>query len=108
MAEFRHIIRIANTDLDGNKKIINELRKIKGVSFMFANALCNVANIDKAKKTGYLSDEEIDKFNDIIKNPIKYNIPPWMLNRRKDYETGEDKHLTTGAVSYTHLTLPPS
>ncbi|MBC7111537.1 MAG: 30S ribosomal protein S13, partial [Methanothermobacter sp.] len=42
---------------------------------------------------GYLSDEEIERLEEAIKNPAKYNIPSWMINRRNDYETGEDKHL---------------
>ena len=44
---FRYFVRIANTDLDGNKPIGNALRKIKGVSFMFSNMICSVAGIDK-------------------------------------------------------------
>ena len=90
---FRYFVRIANTDLDGNKPIFNALRKIKGVSFMFSNMICNLAGIDKMTKAGYLSDEEIKKLDDILNNPLKYNAPSWMLNRRKDYETQADRHL---------------
>ena len=51
---FRYFVRIANTDLDGNKPIGNALRKIKGVSFMFANMICSVAGIDKDDLKRYL------------------------------------------------------
>lgn len=91
--EFKHIIRIANTDLDGNKQVYIALRKVKGINFMFSNAILNVTKIDKTKKAGYLTDEEVKKIDDIIYNPSKYNIPVWLFNRRKDYETGENKHL---------------
>ena len=91
--EFKHIIRVANTDLDGNKKAYIALRKIKGISFMFSNAILNVTKIDKTKKAGYLTDEEVKRINDVIYDPSKYNIPHWLFNRRRDYETGENKHL---------------
>src|SRR3989344_3273547 len=97
---FKHILRIANTDLDGNKQILSALRKIKGVSFMFANMICSATKVDKKKKVGYLSDDEARKLDDAVRNPLKYNAPLWMLNRRKDYDTGEDKHINTGDIDF--------
>lgn len=90
--EFKELVRIANSDLSGKKPIYDALRKIKGVSFMFANAICNAAKIDKFKKTGSLTSEEVKKIESVIQN--HKTIPTWMLNRSKDYDTGEDKHLT--------------
>ncbi|MBD3313228.1 30S ribosomal protein S13 [Candidatus Woesearchaeota archaeon] len=97
--EFRHILRIANTDLEGKKQLLTALRKIKGVNFMFANMVCNLTGVDKNKRVGDLSDNEAEKLNDAITDPLKYKAPLWMLNRRRDYETGEDKHLTTGNIN---------
>ena len=91
--EFKHIVRIANTDLDGNKAILVALKKIKGVGYSFANFACKNAEVDINKKTGYLSDAEISKLDTVIRNPIKYNSPIWMLNWQKEYESGLDKHL---------------
>jgi len=82
MDKVRAIVRIANTDLDGNKKVYYALRKIKGVSFMFSSAICNLTDLDKNKKVGILSDKEIKDIEDVISNPKKF--PKWMLNRRKD------------------------
>ncbi len=91
--EFRQILRVANTDLDGNKAILVGLRKIKGVGFSFANVVCNVLGIDKTKKVGNLTDEEVQAIEDVLTNPMKYNIPSWMLNLRNSPEEGVDKHL---------------
>ncbi len=91
--EFRHLVRIANTDLQGEKSVANALTKIKGIKFMFANAICNLAGIDGTKKTGELDDAEVKKISDVLKEPSKFNIPEWIFNRRKDYETGENRHL---------------
>lgn len=100
--EFKHIVRIANTDLDGNKKIADAIRKIKGINFAFSNMICNFVGVDKTKKAGNLLDFEIKKIDEAVRNPKKFGAPSWMLNRRKDYETGEDKHLLSSDLNFTH------
>ncbi|HIH24409.1 TPA: 30S ribosomal protein S13 [Candidatus Woesearchaeota archaeon] len=97
----RFIIRIANTDLNGERKIPIALTKIKGVSHMFANALCEATGIDKSKKAGDLSDAEEKSLNDAIRNPKAVGIPVWMTNRRNDPETGEDSHLIGSDIAFT-------
>src|SRR3989338_6023544 len=98
--DFRYFVRIANTDLDGNKKISQALTKIKGVGFMFANLLCNIAGIDKNAKTGYMKDDQVKRIDEVLNDPLKYNAPSWMLNRRKNYEDGKDYHIITGNLSF--------
>jgi small subunit ribosomal protein S13 len=101
MAATRYIIRVANTDLNGEKPIALALCKIKGIHHMFASALCYVAGIDKRKKAGDLSDAEEKQLNDLIRNPAKAGIPEWMLNRRNDVETGETMHLIGSDIAFT-------
>ena len=91
-AQFKHIVRIANTDLDGNRKTADAIRKIKGIGFTFSTAICHLAQIDGTKKAGNLAPEEVKKLDDAIANIAKL-APIWMLNRRKDLEDGTDKHL---------------
>ena len=97
MADSKQIVRIAQDYLDGNKSIFKGLMKIKGIGFMFSNAICNVLEIDKEKKIGELSEEEIQKINKFLENPSE-RFPVWMLNRRKDYETGENIHLASAKL----------
>ena len=99
--ELKYFVRIANTDLDGNKPIHHALIKIKGISYMFSNAICNVAGIEKTKKAGYLSDDEANKIDEIIKEPSKFKIPSWLFNRKKDPEENLDKHLVSSTLSFT-------
>lgn len=98
--EFRYLVRIMHTDIDGNKIVAMALRKIKGINYMFSSAICQMANIESTKKTGELSDEEVLKLEDVIKNPSKFKIPIWMFNRRKDYETDEDRHLLVSDLDF--------
>ena len=92
--EFRHIIRIAETDLNGNHKVAQALTSIKGTGTSLAHIIVKKANIDPGARLGVLSDMELDKIRDIMKTPAKYGIPGWFLNRQKDGETGKDLHLT--------------
>ncbi|MBT4541062.1 30S ribosomal protein S13 [Candidatus Woesearchaeota archaeon] len=99
--DYKHIIRVANTDLDGSKGIAQALKKIKGVSFMFANMLCHLAKVDNDKQAGKLNEKEVESLNSCIKDPLTSGSPKWMLNRRNDYVTGEDKHLVMGDLKFT-------
>jgi len=99
--ETKYFVRIANTDLVGSKSIYLALHKIKGISFMFANAVCAATNVPKSKKAGELSEKEISQLTQAITNPAKFNIPTWLLNRRKDYDTGIDKHILTSDIDFT-------
>ncbi|ENN95960.1 30S ribosomal protein S13P [Methanocaldococcus villosus KIN24-T80] len=92
-AEFKYLLRISRTDIDGNKKVIMALQDIYGVGEAMARAIIRVTGIDPNKKAGYLTDEEVKKIEDVLSDPAKYGIPSWMFNRRKDYVTGEDKHV---------------
>ena len=94
-SNYRHIVRVVNTDLKGEKKVHMALHKIKGVSFMFSNFVCYMAKVDPLKKAGNLTDEEVARLEDVIRNPATYNAPTWLLNRQNDYETGHDMHLIT-------------
>ncbi len=101
MAEFKHIVRIANTDLKGEKKLVIALQRIKGVSYNFAHAICHAAGISRDKQAGVMTDAEEKRLTEVVLHPEQHGIPTWMLNRRKDPETGADKHLMLGDIGYT-------
>lgn len=92
--QFQHIIRIAETDLDGSQKVAQALTGVKGIGTSLANVIVKKANINSETRLGFLSDMEIDRIRDIINKPEKHSMPAWLLNRQKDSETGKDLHLT--------------
>ena len=77
------------------------LTQIRGVGYMFANTILNVLKINPNQRIGHLSPEQVNSMESIIKNPSTSNFPSWFLNRRKDVETGEDKHLITSDIAFT-------
>jgi len=85
------LVRIISKDIEGGVQIYPGLTKIKGVSWGLANAVCTKLKIDKRRKIGSLTEEEIKKITEFLKNP---EVPEYLLNRRKDFETGKDLHLT--------------
>lgn len=97
--EFNYLVRVFNTDLDGNKALLYALCKIKGVGLMYANATCKIAGVDPMQKTGYLSDGDVQKLDAVLKDTSKY--PTWLFNRQKDIETGKDIHLFTSDLQFT-------
>ncbi|MHA1743241.1 MAG: 30S ribosomal protein S13 [Candidatus Heimdallarchaeota archaeon] len=92
--ELRVIVRVAGKDLDGEKPLIWALKGIKGISHSMSKAICNVSGFDPYVKLGSLTEKDIEKLEEIIKNPVKFGVPAWIVNRRKDIETGQDLHLT--------------
>lgn len=92
------IVRILSKDIEGKMKIYPGLTKIKGVSWTLSSATCVALNIDKDKKIGALTDKEVEKITEFLKNP---KLPKRLLNRRSDFETGENKHLLGSDLDLT-------
>jgi small subunit ribosomal protein S13 len=90
--ELRTIVRVMGADLDGEKPIIRALRGIKGISYSMSKAVIDVSGYDGNMKLGSFGEQDIQKIEQIIRNPENYGIPAWMLNRRKDRESGKDMH----------------
>ena len=85
------LIRILGKDVRGDKGLFTELTKIPGISWTFANAVCKVLKMDKHLKIQDISEKDIVKIEEFVKNPL---VPEFLKNRRKDFEDGEDKHLS--------------
>jgi small subunit ribosomal protein S13 len=93
--EYRHILRIMGSDVQGTLKTIYALTKIKGVSLSLANAVLKKAGINPDLRVGFLAESEITKIEEIISDPTKYGLQTWLFNRRKNAETGKDVHMTS-------------
>jgi small subunit ribosomal protein S13 len=91
--EYRHILRIVDADVEGTLKATYAVAKIKGISTRLADAILKKAEINPDTRAGFLSEAEIEKIEQIVKDPAKYGLPSWIMNRRKDLETGKDAHL---------------
>jgi small subunit ribosomal protein S13 len=91
--EFRHIVRISGTDIDGSKKLVYGITKIRGLGISLAGAIVKAADLKPEMRIGNLTESDVQKIEDLIVDPIKYGIPPRLVNRRKDLSSGRDLHL---------------
>jgi len=101
ITEYKHIVRIADSDLDGSMKAAYALTKIKGVGITLAHAILRTIGVNPEKRLGFLTEEEIKRINEAVKNPSKFKVPKYLLNRQRDPETGEDLHLIGADLTLT-------
>ncbi|UCD96094.1 MAG: 30S ribosomal protein S13 [Candidatus Bathyarchaeota archaeon] len=92
--EFRHITRIAETDLEGSLKVVHAIAKIKGVGPSIANAIVKRSGVNPETRLGYIAEQDLKKLEEVVQNPADQNIPTWLFNYRKDLETGKNLHRT--------------
>ena len=96
--EFKHIIRVLNTNLDGKKKVAYALTAIKGLGRRITHLICKLANVNLNLRAGEITEEDWKKIQEIIAEPEKFGVPSWFLNRRKDFREGHDMHITSNAL----------
>ncbi len=90
--EIRHIVRIADTDLEGRRSVQYALTGIKGISRRIAKIVAFNAGLDPYATVGYLNDADIEKLQSSV-DKIQNIVPFWMMNKQNDFLTGEDRHV---------------
>ena len=91
--EFNYIVRLHGSNLDGTKLLPYALCDLQGVGIRMARTMIKRLGLDPNLRLGTLSDADIRKLEGILDDPASGGIPGWMLNRRKDIQTGMDLHL---------------
>jgi small subunit ribosomal protein S13 len=95
----RGIVRIGEIDVEGDKKIRIALLRIKGIGKSLSKALVVASGLNPEALIGSLTEEEMKKLEEVMKNPGNYGIPFHMLNRRLDPQTGENRHLISSELN---------
>ncbi len=98
--EFRHIVRIMGSDSPGTLKTFYALKQIKGISTSLSNAVLKKAGVNPDLRVGFITESDITKIEDVIRDPAKYGLPSWLFNRRKDSETGKDSHILSADLIF--------
>ena len=90
--DFNFIVRIVNTDIDGQKRVAVGIQSIKGVGKRVSEIIVKKADVDPSVKMGDLPDDKVKQIEQLV---VGYSemVPAWALNRQSDYETGSDLHL---------------
>ncbi len=96
--QLRPFFRVMNTDLIGEKPIVQALLKVRGLGFSMSNTICTLLHLPKTKQAGLLTDAEARKIEALFVD-LK-DIPVWMYNRRLDEQDGSNKHLTGSDLKF--------
>jgi small subunit ribosomal protein S13 len=91
--EFNYIVRLHGSNLDGTKLLPYALCDLKGVGIRIARTIIKNLGLDPDLRLGALSEADVRRLEDILGDPASRGLPNWMLNRRKDPQTGRDIHL---------------
>jgi small subunit ribosomal protein S13 len=79
--------------VDGTLKTAYALTRVKGVGLSLSRAILRKMEINPEGRAGFLTETDVEKIENILKEPSKHGITPWLMNRRKDCETGKDQHI---------------
>ena len=90
--DFRYIVRFANTDLSGAGFVVYALQGVRGIGPRVAEAVADLAGVPRFERIGNLPETETEKMEQILAS-LHERVPPWMVNRPGDPETGADLHL---------------
>ncbi|MFO8109124.1 MAG: 30S ribosomal protein S13 [Thermoplasmata archaeon] len=90
--DFNYIVRLMNTDLDGEQPTLYALRGIKGVGTRVAESIVRDAEVDPSQKIGTLEDQEVEKLKGALQR-FSDMAPEWMFNRKRDPHSGKNLHL---------------
>lgn len=90
---FRHLVRVYSTDLPGDEVIALALTRIKGISRRISISLLRAVGIPENMRVGYLTNDQVERIEEALADPLAAGLPDWMLNRRNDPETGESTML---------------
>jgi small subunit ribosomal protein S13 len=88
---FRYIVRVANTDLDGTRQVALALTSVPGVGIRVAESMCRIADINPAERIGNLPEPTVEGMEaTLLALPSK--VPRWMVNHTTEQVLGESPH----------------
>ena len=103
--EIRGIVHLIGKDVKGQVPLSAALRQVKGIgirlSVIFADIISRELSIPKSTPIGSLTEAQLDDVEKIVKNPLTKGVPAFLLNRRKDLETGKDVHISGNDVVFS-------
>lgn len=100
--EYSHIVRIVGHDIDGQEILLQGISRIKGVGLRMSKSIITQLKLDPSKRLGFLTADEITGIEEIVKDPVKSNMPEWYVNRPRDRMSGRMLHLLGSDLDFAH------
>jgi small subunit ribosomal protein S13 len=89
---FRYIVRLANTDLDGTRSTALALTSVHGVGLRIAEATCRLAGVSPREMLGNLPEPTVEGLETMLQS-LPTKMPAWMSNHPSEPVLGDSPHL---------------
>jgi len=90
--DFRYIVRLANTDLRGDRSVVYALTGVRGIGVRVAEMIADLAGLPRGEPIGNLKEAQTDKIVEIL-GTLSDLAPPWFVNRQREWSSGADVHV---------------
>ncbi len=88
---FRYIVRVANTDLDGTRSTGLALTSVHGIGLRLAETTCRLAGVDPHALLGDLPEATVDGLETTLQS-LPSKVPVWMVNHPTEPVLGDSPH----------------
>ena len=88
---FRYIVRVANTDLDGTRPTALALTGVRGVGLRIAEVACRLSEVNAAEMIGNLPETTVEGLEATL-GSLSEKMPAWMVNHPHEPLVGESPH----------------
>ncbi len=88
---FRYIVRVSNTDLDGTRPAALALTGVGGVGLRLAEVALRLANVPADELIGNLSEPTVEGIEATLQS-LPSKVPMWMVNHPREPLMGETLH----------------
>ena len=88
---FRYIVRVANTDLDGTRPTALALTGVRGVGLRISEVACRIAQVNASEMIGNLPETTVEALESTL-GSLATQMPPWMVNHPHEPFLGESPH----------------
>jgi len=103
--EVKGIVRLAGKDLRGSLPLRRAIVSVKGIGINLGEVIsviaCAQLGVTEESMVGELSEQQVERLEHILKNPMEFGVPLRMLNRQKDLVTGNSIHLIGSDLTFT-------
>jgi small subunit ribosomal protein S13 len=89
---FRYIVRVVNTDLDGTRPVALALTGVRGVGLRVAETTCRLASVNPGEMIGNLPETTVEGMEAML-GTLPTRVPSWMTNHPNEPLLGESAHL---------------
>jgi small subunit ribosomal protein S13 len=88
---FRYIVRLANTDLDGTRPTALALTGVRGVGLRIAEVACRLAQVNANEMIGNLPEPTVEGLETAL-GSLSTVLPRWMVNHPNEPVLGESPY----------------